>query len=172
MKFIGKACNLLAYLACICLILLMLVTFIDVIGRYFFNRPMTFAVELVELLMGLVFFFGLGYATLRKSHVNVDILLGVLPSFVKFILQRLAALIAAVIVALMAWRLTIKAIGFAESGLATSVLFMPVAPFVFLMCVGAIFATIVAIQQLLVTDKDAVSIEGSDVSDSAPTDQR
>lgn len=147
-----KSTKVLAYLSCVCLVLLMLVTFVDVIGRYFFNRPVTFAVELIELLMGLVVFFGLAYTTIKKAHITVDLLLDAVPRVVKSALSIFAALVSAVVIIIMAWRLTLRAVGFASDGLSTSVLFMPIAPFVFLMCAGAFLAAVVAVVQLVSPD--------------------
>lgn len=146
---LSRSTKVLAYLSCVCLVLLMLVTFADVIGRYFLNRPVTYAVELIELLMGLVVFFGLAYTTIKKAHISVDLLVDAVPSVVKSALMVFAALVSAVVIIIMAWRLTLRAIGFASDGLSTSVLFMPVAPFVFLMCAGAALAALVAVAQLI-----------------------
>ncbi|MFK7997922.1 MAG: TRAP transporter small permease [Granulosicoccus sp.] len=141
-----------AYIACGCLLLLMMVTFVDVIGRYMFNRPVTFAVELIELLMGMVVFFGLAYTTLKKAHITVDLILDAVSGIFKATLLKLAALISATVIILMAWQLTKRGIGFLQSGLSTDVLYMRVAPFVFIMCAGVFLAALVAVVQLFRPD--------------------
>lgn len=125
----------------------MLVTFVDVIGRYVFNRPVTFAVELIELLMGMVVFFGLAYTTLKKAHISVDLILDAVSGVLKAMLIKLAALISAIVIVVMAWQLTKRGISFSQSGLSTDVLYMRVAPFVFIMCIGAFLAAFVAVVQ-------------------------
>lgn len=148
-SLISKSTLWFAYIACICLLLLMLVTFVDVIGRYVFNRPVTFAVELIELLMGMVVFFGLAYTTLKKAHITVDLILDAASGIFKAALFKLAALISAIIIVVMAWQLTKRGIGFLQSGLSTDVLYMRVAPFVFIMCLGVFLAAIVAVVQFI-----------------------
>ena len=48
----------LARIACVALVVIAVVTFIDVIGRYFFKAPFAFTVELTQLAMAIVVYFG------------------------------------------------------------------------------------------------------------------
>ena len=66
------AAGKLAYVACGVLALLAIVTFADVIARYAFNRPFSFTVEVTELAMGLIVYFGVGLTTHETGHVAVD----------------------------------------------------------------------------------------------------
>jgi TRAP-type C4-dicarboxylate transport system permease small subunit len=47
-------------------------TFVDVVGRYF-NAPIFGAAEMVQYLLALTVFAGLGLASVSNSHVTVDI---------------------------------------------------------------------------------------------------
>lgn len=58
---------------------MMLVTTLDVGGRYFLNRPLFGAVEITELLMVMVIFMALPYLTSRSEHINVDLVPLLLP---------------------------------------------------------------------------------------------
>ena len=69
----------LAAFACVVLIAVMLITFVDVVGRYFFNAPITFAVELIQLGMGLLVLFGLAITTLQRGHIAVDVIESLVP---------------------------------------------------------------------------------------------
>ena len=53
---------------------LMVMTCIDVIGRYFFNSPLDGATELTQLMMGLIVFAILPTVCYREEHVSVDLL--------------------------------------------------------------------------------------------------
>lgn len=137
----------LANAACLCLIVLMLVTFVDVVGR-FFDVPLKFAVEIIQLGMGLLVFFGLAITTLRGGHIAVDLLAGLLPPLARKVLTRVAALSAVLFIALMAWRLWDRALNFMSDGLVTDVLGLPVYPTVLIMALAAGFATLIAIIHL------------------------
>ncbi len=47
-------------------------TFVDVIGRYFFNRPVNGAQEIIEILLGMTIFTALPVVTMREGHITVD----------------------------------------------------------------------------------------------------
>ena len=56
------------------LVVMMLVTTIDVIGRYIFNSPFGGANEIAEFLQALVVYLGIAYTATQKGHVAVDFL--------------------------------------------------------------------------------------------------
>ncbi len=56
------------------LLLLMLITCVDVFGRYLFNNPLTGSTELTEIAVGIVIFSVLPVVSWRNDHVVVDIL--------------------------------------------------------------------------------------------------
>ncbi len=159
-KLIHRMSNALAAVACVCLVVLMLVTFIDVIGRYLFNSPITYSVELIELGMGLTVCFGLAATTLKKAHIAVDMLVAVMPQFLKFVFESIASMGIILVLALMAWRLFERANGFASDGLETSVLGMPVAPVVYCMAFASAVAACIAFLQLVKPSISSASNSG------------
>ena len=72
---------LLGYVAGILLFCLMTLTCVDVIGRYFFNTPVTGGFELTEMMLAALIFFGLPLVTIRNEHVTVDLLDPVTPDW-------------------------------------------------------------------------------------------
>lgn len=52
----------------------MLITCIDVFGRYLFNNPLTGSTEMTEIAVGIVIFAVLPIISWRNDHVVVDIL--------------------------------------------------------------------------------------------------
>lgn len=135
--------------ASLCLLGLMLVTFTDVVGRYFFNAPLVFTVEIVELGMGLMIFFGLAITTLNRGHIAVDLITGFVPGFLRIWLVNFSALITVIFIGLMSWRLWDRATIYWSDGLATQVLFLPVAPVVFIMAIAGAVTTLIALYLLL-----------------------
>jgi TRAP-type C4-dicarboxylate transport system permease small subunit len=74
------------------LMLLMLLTCSDVIGRYFFNNAVDGAVELTELGLAILVFAEMPVITWRGGHVVVDILDNVLGSALVKVLGMVSAL--------------------------------------------------------------------------------
>jgi TRAP-type C4-dicarboxylate transport system permease small subunit len=56
------------------LAVMMLVTTVDVLSRFFFNLPITGSIEITGFLLVLTILLGIPYAAARKQHVTIDIL--------------------------------------------------------------------------------------------------
>ncbi len=52
---------------------MMLLTFVDVIGRYILGAPVFGAAEMVSTMLALVIFAGLGIANARDKHIVVEL---------------------------------------------------------------------------------------------------
>ena len=144
-----RVSDVLAVCACLALVFIMVITFVDVVGRYFFNAPVTFAVELIQLGMGLLVLFGLAITTLERGHIAVDVIDTLVSVSVRRILAAIAALGGVLFISLMAWRLWDRGINFLGDGLATDVLFLPVWPVVMLMAFATSVAAVVAFVQVI-----------------------
>lgn len=71
LAFIIKGLEL---LVSVFLVVMMVITFIDVIGRYVLNQPVFGANEMISSLLALVIFAGLGIANARDDHIVVELL--------------------------------------------------------------------------------------------------
>ncbi len=60
--------------AAVTLFALMMITVIDVTGRYVFNNPLASSTELTEIAMGILVFSVLPIISWRNDHVVVDLL--------------------------------------------------------------------------------------------------
>ena len=84
---------------------LILVTCIDVVGRYFFNAPLGGAFELTQVLLAALVFVALPLTTYHGGHVEVDLLLPFLPYKVRHGLGTFGGIIAGFILVYFAYRL-------------------------------------------------------------------
>ena len=91
------------WLAAVSLTAMMLVTVADVVLRAAVNKPIRGTLEIVELLLACSFFLALPATFLRDEHIVVDIVDGMAPRQVP-LLRRIAALLGAVLMAVMAWQ--------------------------------------------------------------------
>ena len=117
-----------ALLAC-----LMLVTFVDVVARYVFNRPIRGAFEVTELLLLVLIFAGLPLVSHADEHVTMDFIDRWLSARGRRVLARLIDLAVAAVMFFMAWQVWIKAGRIAAYGDTTDVLRILVGPFVYFM---------------------------------------
>ena len=66
----GRITLWLARIAAVALAVIAAVTFCDVIGRYFFHAPFAFTVEMTQMAMALVVYFGVGLVTHESGHIE------------------------------------------------------------------------------------------------------
>ncbi len=137
----------LGFLAASVLMLLMIITFIDVLGRYLFSAPLPGAFELTEIMMAMLIFAGLPLVSRTNQHVTVNLIVGILSPIILHFQRLITQAIMAVVLAVMAWRMWIKAEEMLEQGDETAYLLLPIAPVAFFMTLMmAVSALIVAIQ--------------------------
>ncbi|MBL6432363.1 MAG: TRAP transporter small permease [Alphaproteobacteria bacterium] len=80
------------------------------------------------MLLALVIFVGLPIATSAREHVSVDLLVARLPGPLRRGFAVLAAVITALVLMVLAWRLSVSASDFTAYGDATVYLGIPLGP--------------------------------------------
>ena len=68
-----KVSRSIALLAGLVLLWIVLITCVDVIGRYFFNSPLYAGAEIIQVSMAGVIFFSLPYMFFQNEHIIVDL---------------------------------------------------------------------------------------------------
>lgn len=150
---LGRIAAALGAVACACLVFLMLMTFADVVGRYFLNEPITFTVEITELMMGLVIMLSLGLVTLNNGHISVDIVTRSLRPSLRAATDLIGRLCTVGFLIVITWQLYEQFLLVLGDGLFTQVVGAPVYPFVFVMAVAAAFTSLIAAWRLFVRGK-------------------
>lgn len=139
-----------AGLAALVLLVLVVLTCIDVVGRYFFNAPLVGAVELVQICMGLIIFLTFPLMFLKNDHVMVDLI----PQFGRGKLGWLVAVTSLVVIVVVALMLGDRVYDYAvramEDGDITQYLSIPRYPVVGLITLAIFSAALVAALRLLV----------------------
>lgn len=139
-----------ANMAAFVLLLLVVLTCIDVIGRYFFNNPLVGAVEMVQICMGLIVFLSFPIMFLRNDHIVVDLI----PQFGKGRLAWLVAilflLVTVVVAVVLGDRVYDYAIRAWEDGDITEYLRIPRYPVVGLITLAIFTAAAVSLLRALV----------------------
>jgi TRAP-type C4-dicarboxylate transport system permease small subunit len=122
------------------LALMVLLTTVDVLGRYVFNRPLRGAFELTEVLMAALIFAALPLVTLRTEHIVVDLIDPYLGARARRIHGRVIQLASGVVVAVLAYVFFQQAWQMARDGLYTDALQLPLAPIVYFGAVAIVVA--------------------------------
>lgn len=137
-----------AFVSALLLVMMMGVTVIDTIGRYFFNRPLAGAAEWVELTMGLIVFAGMFQAAHHGEHVRLDLLDQFWPSWAEQFIKAVSGIISMVIMLLLASQLGGKVAELREFNDVSAYLGLPLAPLGVFMIVMIILCAAVYLTQV------------------------
>ena len=86
------------------LTMMMLVITVDVVSRFFFNRPVEGSLEMIMFMLVLTIIFGIPYAAVRKQHVGIDIFTAHLSERKRFLLETAMLLISLILCIIVLWR--------------------------------------------------------------------
>lgn len=131
------------------LMLMMVLTFTDVIGRYFFDSPVNGAYELTEVLLAFVVFFALPLVTLENGHITVSLFDTWFNDAVKKAKELVINLMMVVVQAVMTWRLCIQANDMATYGDVSMFLRIPYGWIAYIMTVLAAISTLFSLYLVL-----------------------
>ena len=134
-----QATLFLARIAAAALAVIALATFCDVIGRYFFKSPFSFTVELTEMGMAVLVYFGIGLVTHENRHISADFLISRLPPRLVALLAVVTNLLALGFVGLVIWRLWLHADYLFQKGDVTQNWRVPLWPIAFAAAFGGLF---------------------------------
>ncbi|MGV2986139.1 TRAP transporter small permease [Vibrio sp. E150_011] len=112
-------------LAAISLLLMMLITFVDVAGRYFFNMPVMGSTELIEILLAVMVFMAFPLVSWNEENICVDLLDNYFPKkWVSFrqVVINLICSFSLILVAMMNWKLAGRSLDYEE---VTEILELP-----------------------------------------------
>ena len=97
----------LGFLAGVIVIVAGLIIAYDVVMRYIFARPTTWAGELACFLMVYVVFMGLALALLDGSHVSVELFIDMTHGRARWVLLLLGEIIVVAFGAVLTWQMTL-----------------------------------------------------------------
>jgi TRAP-type C4-dicarboxylate transport system permease small subunit len=117
------------------LLAMMLLTFVDVVARYLFSRPVRGAFEVTELMLLVLIFAGLPLVTYADEHALMDFIDRLLGLRAQRWLERTVQATCAAVMLLLAWVVWLKADRIWAYRDATDVLRIVYGPFVYFMAV-------------------------------------
>ena len=139
----------LGVVASVILLAMMLLTFVDVVARYGFSRPVRGAFEITELMLLVLIFAGLPLVSFTGEHALMDFVDRLLPSRAQRALDGLVQGVSAAIMFLLAWQVWLKADRIWAYRDATDVLRIVYGPFVYSMAVSIGLAGLIHLYKVL-----------------------
>ncbi len=133
----------------VCLAVMMFLTATDVILRYSLNKPIMGSYELIQFLMVVTVAVGLAYCGLEKAHVTIDIITSRMPRRARAVVDSITGLLGLIVAALMTWQLSIYIGMLQKSQLTSTVLLIPIYPFVAVVAFGVALYCVVLVLHLL-----------------------
>ena len=147
-KAVRRVTNILCYIAVAMLAALMLLGTFDVIGRYFFNKPIKGALEIGGILLAGIVLFGLAYTSSIERHVRVDTFILLFPPRLQAIIGCVISFLSLIIFCLIGWQGAELALQSWERQTSIDVFFIPIAPFQLFVSVGALAVCLELIVQI------------------------
>jgi len=144
-----RAEALLGVAASAILLAMMLLTTVDVVARYVFNRPLRGAFEVTELLLVVLIFAGLPLVSFAGEHAVMDFVDRVLGRRAQGALERVIQAVSAALMFLLAWLVWGKADRVWAYRDATDVLRVVYGPFVYFMAVMLAVAGVIHLYKIV-----------------------
>ena len=136
------------------LFLMMLLTAVDVAGRYLVNRPVVGGFELTEMMLAALIYCGLPLVSKRREHIVIDTFDTFMSKRVKRGFDILADMVCTVALAGLSWLLFQRALRVAQYGDTTTVLTLPLAPVAYLMGTMIVVTAAIHLWLIFVPHKD------------------
>jgi len=128
---------------------MMLLTFVDVVARYVFSRPLRGAFEVTELMLLVLIFAGLPLVSFTDEHAVMDFVDRVLSPRGLALMQRLVQAASAAFMFLLAWLTWLKADRIWAYRDATDVLRIVYGPFVYFMALTLVLAGLIHLYKVV-----------------------
>lgn len=138
----------LTYSAAAIVFILMGLTLIDVVGRYFFNTPLVGGFEITELSMGVLVFITLPQLTLDNRHLKVELFTNQLPPVATHAISLLTPLLSTIVLIFLAVQLGDQGNSLNAYHETTATLHLPVGPLAYFMSGMCVISALVAIAQI------------------------
>jgi TRAP-type transport system small permease protein len=141
--------KLLTVIAAWTLSAMMFLTFVDVVLRYLFNRPIPGAAEVIQYMMAIVVPFSIVYCARKQTHITVELLVERLSTKARQKIDCLISLMMFVFFVPITWQSFYYILDEYQSGLTSSVLYIPVYPFIGAVAVSFAVLTLLLFAQFV-----------------------
>ena len=148
MKIINRISDILKTLGAICLTAMMLLTCVDVLGR-FFDHPIFGTMEIVSILATLAIAMGLAFTHETDGHVGVELLLRLLSKRMQAAISLGTSILSLGLFGIMTWQMALYARSLQKSGEVSINLKLPEYLVVYLISFCLIILTLTILRDVI-----------------------
>ncbi len=148
-KIIYPTSRIVNIVGAIVLAMMMFLVAADVTLRYGIDRPILGSVELVELMMIIVVFLAVAYTASQRGHVAIELVTSRFPQRAQAILDVFTSFLSLFFIVLVIWRSILRGNTMWHDHHVTTVLSIPVFPFLYIIAFGCLLLAIVLIANIL-----------------------
>lgn len=131
------------------LALMMILTVVHVVGRYAFNSPIPGFLELSSFMLILAIFFAGAHTMVVKGHIDIGMLVERFPVRTQAIVGSIVYLLCLMFTVLAAWQSFVRGTYLLNPALTTSILHIPVSPFMYIIGIGWALLGLAVLMQLI-----------------------
>ena len=150
----GWLMRALGVIASVVLFVMMMLTAVDVVGRYVLNRPVPGAFELTEMMLAALIYCGLPLVSQRREHIVIDTFDQFMSRGVKRGLDIAAEVLCSASLFGLAWLVFGRAARVLAYGDTTTVLRLPLAPVAYLMAAMLLATAVIHLGLIVVPHRD------------------
>jgi len=147
-KCINLVSRVLNWIAAVFLLIMMVLTVFNIFVRLPFHY-IPGLIEIVSYSFVVVVFFGLAYTTIKKGHVDVNLVITKFPIRAQTIIGILIGLLSLGIWVLITWQGIVYGSEQIQSGEFEPVLGYPIAPFRIVLIIGCVMLCLVLLLDLM-----------------------
>ncbi len=147
-KIMDKFSSLLNFIGGTALTCMMLLTVVDVIGR-FFKHPIFGSVELVGFLATIIVAAALPYTYKVEGHVGVEILVRLLSKKTQLIIDLFTRTLTLVLFCMITWQMFLYAADIHETGEVSMNLEFPIYYIVYLLAFGLLIFSVTIVEIII-----------------------
>jgi len=126
LNYLIEVVNWIAYISISAVVL---ITSVDVAGRYFFNMPIMGGTELLELTMAVFGGFAILYTSTRRGHIAVDLFYVLFPRRLQVAIHGFGHLLGSGVWGIIAYKSFVLGKDSLMTGFSSAILNIPVGPF-------------------------------------------
>ena len=154
-KIIRSITQILLAIGAAMLAAMMFLTAADVVMRYIANRPIAGAFELTEYMMAIFVPFSIAYCAEQNGHVSVELILNKFPKNFQKIVEILTSSLTMGFAFLISWQNFLYIRETYADKITSSVLLIPVFPFIAPVAIGIGVYTLVIMLQIFHSTPEA-----------------
>ena len=128
-KIVTTPSKILNYIGSVVLFMLVIMTTIDVAGRYLFSKPLPATYELTQFMFSITVFFGMAYFGIIKRHIKINLLVDKFPLAAQNIIDTTTGLLSLGMCIVLSWQAFVQARVLQLDKLRSDIWHIPIFPF-------------------------------------------